>query len=71
MAIIDHFHRVVHKRITEIMDGRKDALIAGTALKDSADTTAMQYAVAIGYLQAMNDCLTICHEAEVQINGGE
>lgn len=71
MAIIDHFHRVVHKRITEIMTDRQEALIAGISINDSADTTAMQYARSIGYLQGLNDALEICRETETLINGGE
>ena len=58
MAIVDGFHRALHRILTEEVDGKMVALASGSA----ADYPS--YARQIGYIEAMNVVLSKCQEIE-------
>ena len=57
-AIVDPFHRQIHRILTEEIDGKMVALASGSA----ADYPS--YCRQIGYIEAMNVVLDKCRELE-------
>lgn len=62
----DPFHRILHVRLAEDLEKRKDALSKGSAARITEDTQSVpeKYAAQVAYIKALQDVLDLCEELE-------
>lgn len=68
--MIDQFHRLVAKRINDVLDANVSALAAGQAF-NGAHPIDVTYAKHVGYISGLRDALEMCAEVEKKMYGDD
>lgn len=71
LDIVDPFHRALHKRLSEEMAQRIEAVAGGSAsvLAEDTKTVAEKYAAQVAYIMALRDVLEVCEELGSDLYG--